>query len=427
MFLHHLRHRIAQAGAIPQNMKLFLINVLAFGVAVEGISAVILNLYLLRLGYGTEFIGTLNSAGLFVFALVSLPIGAVQRFSSRQMLQVGQMFSVAGLLGIAMMLYVNNGQAALLIAFRIVSMIGLSAYFVHQIPYAMDITEPAWHNRALAVTMAMFSLSTFFGSWVGGYMPELFGNLLNLELSDPQPYQLPLIVAAILILPAFYAVYKIPHEAQTGASEHSADLPHLPNWRSMAGLAVVILVIRAFQTSGVGVVQTFSNVYFDDALLVPTSRIGLISGFGRLLGVPMSLVIPWLVIRYGNFKLIHISLGLIVLLILPMAFIPYWPVAAVAFISINSMGSLRYLSFVAYTMSLVPEKQRSLMSGVGEMAIGAGFASSSFVGGYLIAWYGYRELFLYGALMTTIGTVLFWLMFRKRAAAGFSASSVQQQ
>ena len=48
------------------------------------------------------------------------------------------------------------------------------------------------------------------------------------------------------------------------------------------------------------------------------------------------------------------------------------------------------------------------------IAIGAGFAISSFVGGYLIAWYGYRELFLFGAGMTTIGIILFWLVFRHR-------------
>ena len=159
------------------------------------------------------------------------------------------------------------------------------------------------------------------------------------------------------------------------------------------------------------------NVYFDDALNMPTSRIGLISGIGRLLGVPMSLTIPWLVARFGNFRLVLISLGLIITLMLPLALIPYWPIASFALISINSMGALSYLSFIAFTMALVSEKQRSLISGAGEMAIGTGFAISSLVGGYLIAWYGYRELFLFGAALTTLGLVAFWIVFRKRAAA----------
>ena len=61
----------------------------------------------------------------------------------------------------------------------------------------------------------------------------------------------------------------------------------------------------------------------------------------------------------------------------------------------------------------MPEEKRALISGAGEMSIGLGFAFVSFVGGYLITWYGYPALFLFGAVLTLAGTVLFWLFFRK--------------
>ncbi|MCB0021011.1 MAG: hypothetical protein KDE09_24615, partial [Anaerolineales bacterium] len=93
--------RLWQRGqSIPRNMRLFLLNVLAYGMVIDGILSVLLNLYLLRLGYDTTFIGTINSIGTLVFALVSLPIGAVQRYSSRQMMQLGQFLSLIGLLGV---------------------------------------------------------------------------------------------------------------------------------------------------------------------------------------------------------------------------------------------------------------------------------------------------------------------------------------
>ena len=412
-----------QLVSLPRNIKLFLVNVLAYGIAVEGISAVLLNLYLLRLGYGTEFIGTLNSAGLFIFALVSLPIGAVQRFSSRQMMQIGQVLSLAGIIGIPLAMYApqsGNLQGSLLIFFRILGMIGLSAYFVHQLPFVMEITPVHWHNKAMSITMAVFSLSSFLGSWVGGMLPALFGRVLALPLTDPRPFQQPMLWAAFVIVPAMIAIWLIPERTKPTADAAEAESESgggRIGWRAIFGLVVVILLIRAVQVSGVGVVMTFSNVYLDEALQVPTGRIGFITGFGRLVGVPVSLIIPWLIDRFGNFRLVHISLGAIVLLILPLALIPYWPVAAIALIAINSMGAIRYLSFITFAMSLVSEKQRSLMSGVGEMAIGFGFAFSSFIGGYLISWYGYREMFLYGAILTTIGAIAFWLVFRKRAAA----------
>ena len=407
-----------QVTGLPRNMKLFLLNVLAYGAVVEGIMSVLLNLYLLRLGYDTTFIGTINSIGTLVFALVSLPIGAVQRFSSRQMMQLGQILSLVGLLSIPCALYVDQGQAIFLIIGRIVAMIGLSTYFVHQVPLAMDITRPAWHARALSLTMASFSMAAFLGSWIGGMLPGFFGNLLTVPLSDPRPYQLTMFAAALVVIPAMVAIRLLParpvHEDTPAESSAPTNLP--TGWKPLAGLLAIILIVRALQSGGIGVVMTFTNVYLDEALQVPTIRIGLITGFGRLLGVPMSLTVPWLVNRFGNFKLVHFSLGLIVLLILPLALLPIWPVAALAVIGISSMGSIRYLSFIGFTLALVSDKQRSLISGVNEMAIGAGFAISSFVGGYLIAWLGYRELFLFGAAVTLLGTLTFGLVFWRRAA-----------
>ncbi|MEM7800826.1 MAG: MFS transporter [Chloroflexota bacterium] len=410
-----------QIQSIPASLRRFLISVVAYGIGFEGISTVLLNLYLLRLGYGTEFIGTLNSAGLLIFACVSLPIGAVQRITSRQMLLMGQVLTLIGLLGLPLALYVESGQGALLIGLRIVGMIGLSCYFVHQLPFAMEITSTEDHSKAMAITMAAFSFSTFLGSWLGGLLPEWFGAWLNLPLTDPRPFQLPMFVAALILIPAYWAIFTIkePTREAFAVEEKEEDeaAAGFSGWRSIAGLVAIILVVRAMQTAGVGVSMTFTNVYFDEALGVLPSRIGLYSGLGRLLGVPLSLTIPWLVGRFGNFRLVHISLGLIVLLLLPMALVPLESVAALALISINSMGSLRYLSFIAFTMSLVSDKQRSLMSGVGEMAIGAGFSITSLLGGYIIAWYGYRELFLFGAAVTTIGAIAFYLIFRSRASS----------
>lgn len=409
---------IERARSAPRQVKLFMFTVLAYGIAAEGISTVLLNLYLLRLGYGTEFIGTLNSAGLFVFALVSLPIGAIQRYSSRKILQIGLILSALGMTGLVFAPFLPGPEPVWLIGFRIFAMIGLSCFFVHQMPFAMEITSPEWHDRIMSTTVAFFSLAAFLGSWVGGLLPEFFGRQLGLPLTDPWPFQVAMLCAMFVIVPAIIATMFITEREPIEGDDVEAEQAP-PVWSSLKailGLVVFIIIIRAFQTSGVGVIMTFSNVYFDDGLGLPTGRIGFLSGFGRLLGVPVSLTIPWMMRRFGSYGFVFISMGLIAILMIPLALVPYWPVAAVALISINSMGGWRYLAFLTFSMAQVSEKQRSLMSGAGEMAIGIGFSVASFVGGYLIAWYGYRELFLFGSFMTGIGLILFWLVFRKQGA-----------
>src|SRR5262245_2956522 len=61
------------------------------GLAIDGGSyAVLLNLYLVRLGYGPELIGLVNSAGTLTFALFSLPAGVMgQRWGSRRIMLIG--------------------------------------------------------------------------------------------------------------------------------------------------------------------------------------------------------------------------------------------------------------------------------------------------------------------------------------------------
>src|SRR5438128_12086779 len=62
-----------------------------------GIYAVVLNLYLLRLGYGAQFVGAVNGVGLLAYGLFSLAAGWLgSRFRTRRMIALGLAWMVAG-------------------------------------------------------------------------------------------------------------------------------------------------------------------------------------------------------------------------------------------------------------------------------------------------------------------------------------------
>ncbi|MBT5327347.1 MAG: hypothetical protein HOL51_14620, partial [Gemmatimonadetes bacterium] len=70
---------------LSRDVRLFLVSVMASGVCYMGLYFLLINLYLLRLGYGLEFIGVFVSTGAFSFAISSLPAGIVgRRFGSRR-------------------------------------------------------------------------------------------------------------------------------------------------------------------------------------------------------------------------------------------------------------------------------------------------------------------------------------------------------
>ena len=49
------------------------------------------------------------------------------------------------------------------------------------------------------------------------------------------------------------------------------------------------------------------------------------------------------------------------------------------------------------------------MAGTGEAAAGMSFAMMALGGGFILAAFAFRDLFLLGALISLIGTALFWL------------------
>jgi predicted MFS family arabinose efflux permease len=163
---------------------------------------------------------------------------------------------------------------------------------------------------------------------------------------------------------------------------------------------------------------TFFNVYLDSELLLPTAQIGAIIACARLLGVPAALATSALTARFGNRAVvIGASIGT-ALSILPVALIPHWGAAGLSFVGVVGLSWIRYAASTVYFLELVPPSRRATVSGVTEMAAGITFTVLTFGGGYAIALFGYRSLFLAGAVLTGISALVFWLAFRRRPIDG---------
>ncbi len=66
-------------GQLNRDVRLFLVSAVAAGICYMGLYFLLINLYLLRLGYSIEFLGLFVSTGAFSFAFFSLPASMVGR------------------------------------------------------------------------------------------------------------------------------------------------------------------------------------------------------------------------------------------------------------------------------------------------------------------------------------------------------------
>lgn len=395
-----------------RNVRLLLTNSALMGFTIDGgIYSVILNLYILRMSFGPEFVGQVNSVANLVFAMGSLAAGWLgMRWGARRTMILGLSVTAAGSLAVPMTDTLPAAWRAswLLVSFT-VAYSGLSLYYVNSGPYLLKATRDEARGNVFAFQSALNSTASFAGGLVGGLMPALFAGFLGVTLMQPSPYRMPLLLVGVAVLVALGVVLQTRDAEEDQPLEAPAQAAGAPGVESAYGLIAFMAGVRFLQVAGVGVAMTFFNVYMDDGLGIATAQIGIIAASARLVAVPVALLGPSLSRRLGFGATAVIASTFAGLSILPIAFGPGAAVAGAGFIGVMSFTSMRYPAFYVFMMERTPERLRAIMNGVNEMAAGLSFAAISLAGGYIIVRFGYSAAFVTGAVITLLGTLIFWL------------------
>jgi MFS family permease len=389
-----------------RDARLFLITYSLWG-GFFGIHRVLFNLYLLRLGYGPEFVGWVNGVGRLTFGLFSLPAGALGgRLGNRRAIIAGMCLGVTGfgLLPLAELIPVALRQGWVLATFSL-GWLGGALYVVNGNPFLMGATTTDERNYAFSVRGALIPLAGFAGSLVGGLLPALSVRALGVSLDQPAPYRYPLLFAAALLIPGVPTLLAT-HEVVTEEGQKRMPKAGAAPYGLIALLALVVLL---WSTAVEG---TFFNIYLDAGLHVPTSLIGVLMAVGQTLAVPSVLIVPLLIERWGQFRAVLVGTIGMALSLLPLALLPHWGAAGLGYVGATALGLVVRPAFTVYTQEIVLPRSRALMSGAVTMAAGVSTSVMAFGGGYLIAALGYPGLFLTGAGLTVIGALLFWVYFR---------------
>lgn len=383
-----------------------------------GIYAVVYNLFVLRLGYGADFIGLLASVSLVGFTLAGAVAGPLgDRVGSRRMLLLGlgAMVVALAVMPLTALLPPDNQSAGLIALFSVANM-GLAAFFVNAPPYISAIAAPSILERVFAYQTALWAFCAFLGGLIGGFLPAALAAALGWSLDNPAPYAVPLIVAALGMAAAFTAIVFTENAAPHAAHGKAAGAIAFP-----LGIVVVLGLVRFFHAGTMGAVLPFFNVYMDSALQAPTAQIGIVTACGRLLAAFLALLTPIVARRWGNRNIVTWGSAMMSLAVVPMILIPDAVAASFGFISVASLSSMRYAAFIAFAMKIVPPQRRGLLAGVSETSAGVSFALTAFLGGQIITRLGYPPLFTIGCIMGLIGSAIFWVYFQSRRGVAVGA------
>jgi len=371
-----------------------------------GIYVVLFNLYLLRLNFGPEFIGSINAVAQLGFALFSLPAGALgQRWGGRRMTIWGLGIAVAafGLLSLAEFLPETWRASWLMVTYLLAWLAG-ALYLVNAYALFTASTEPAERSHAFSVRQALFPLGAFAGTLIGGLLPGVLAPWLGVAPEHPAAYSYTLFLGTGALL---VGVFALAATRQVNSEQPQVRIES--DGSNPVGLITFMAVISLLATAGYNMARTFAGVYLNESFHMSTASIGTLLSVSYLLAIPVSLLMPAIIARWGKAQTIKVGLLTLAFSLLPLVFIPSSTAAGLSLIGMSLASAFAAPALMLCQQEIVPPAWRPTISGAIVMAEGGGTALLAFGGGYLITVFGYHIFFLIGAILTIMGAGLLWM------------------
>ncbi|MGA2480597.1 MAG: MFS transporter, partial [Spirochaetia bacterium] len=371
-----------------------------------GITYLLTNIFVSRLGYGTEVVGNLNALFYILHMAASVPAGAIgMRLGSRRAMLLGGLLGLVGwgLAPTACFLLYPSARMSALIMSRVVSAVGGALFIVNANPALMGAVAPRDRTYAFAFNGSGVSLMTFLGSICGGLLPPFFSSITGRSLASAVPYGYALWAAVLLLAPAMAALYRFrdspPEEASIAAAQAPSRAPLL--------VLAVIAGVRFLRECGYGGVLNFFTIYLDAALRIPTALIGVLVSVSAVASIVFTPLMPMIARRWGTGRTSLAGLAAMGMSVFLMAFGSHWLPAAVGWAGMTAANSINEAAMQVYILEIVAPQWRALMSGAANMATTLGLALSASGGGYLIGAIGYSALFAIAGALLLASTAAF--------------------
>jgi MFS family permease len=407
---------LSKLKAFRPNARLYLTSVIITGVSM-GIFRLLLNFYVLSLGFDEALLGRLITTSSLTALIVALPIGYLADILGRkQSLLLGGLLisiSIAGMVvwPLVPVFYILN----------VVSGFAQSLWSITMAPFLMENSGEKERTYLFSFSMGLNTLSGFIGNWIGGYLPSWLGSQFGATATSSTAYGAAIVIVALLfgfgMLPLFFITRN-----KLGLDERSVFAPvrFILDHPGLVGKLVGPMLIIAL---GAGLVMPFMNVFFRTVHNQSDQVIGSLFAWGSLaMGLGL-LIAPVLADRYGKIRVVVFTQGLSIPFLIMLGFAPaFWMSAAAYYVrlALMNMSTPVYETFV---MEQVDPSSRALVASLTSMSWSFGWAFSPSISGSLQVKYGFGPPFLGTITMYIIAISLIWIFFLRTKQANDQAQA----
>jgi MFS family permease len=446
-----------QFRRFQRNARLYLISNVLSGVT-TGILLVLYNLYLVSLGYHTDFIGAVLFIGTIGVGLAIFPAGVcIDRFSGKAILIWSS--ALIGLAGAGQILF--RQPLPLLVSAFMVG-VGVAFMLVVNAPFLTANSSPEERPHLFSMNISLGLVTLVLGEVLGGALPAWlhsfswlmaplphWASSLLASQPDPRSYQLALLFAGAIAAPSFIPLFMLTngrrprgslpsrvdgrgvHSRRGGVDEEGGRL-HRPGLGSIPSAARIntllhtpfffLTLVYILTGFGAGLFVPYFNIYFVEHLKASPSLFGLIDGGANAITALFTLAAPGLAKRLGRINTIALTRLASIPLLLTIGLTGTLPLAALLYLFRQGTMDMSAGILQVYSMEAVSQKYRGVANSSYQAALQAPQAIAAPIGGLLIVQLGYPPIFLLGAFFYILTIITLLGRFGRGKSGGSAAA-----
>lgn len=398
---------LANVKKFRRNARLYLVNVIITGLAM-GVFRLLLNFYVLSLGYDEALLGRLITTSSLTALIVALPMGYLADVLGRKYsLVIGALFT-----GISIFGFVLVPAAPMFYAMNILLGIAQSLWGITMSPFLMENSGEEERTYLFSFGNGLQMLAVFAGNWVGGYLPTWMGAWRDVLATDSRAYGDSMLLVGVVFLFSIMPLLMLSRQRlEHGQRSIFAPLNYARENPKLLGKLIAPLLITSV---GAGLIMPFMNVFYRQVHHQPDPVIGTLFAWGSLAMAIGLLAAPALSDRIGKIQTVVVSQAISVPFLIMMGFSPWFWLSAGAYyirLTLMNMSSPIYQTFV---MERVDESSRATVASLTSMAWNFGWAFSPTISGMLQVRYGFGPSFVGTITLYIVAITMYWAFFWRK-------------
>jgi len=373
-----------------------------------GIYGVIFNLYILRLGFGEDFLGLILSISATSMGLFSIPAAFVcDRLGRKRTLLLSSVLSA-----ISLFFLYNTTTPELLVLFSLASGMASALGLVTGSTFLLENSTKEERMYLFSMSSLIYTFSLLSGNMLGGFLPDILADLISAQSGSAISYRLTLYVSLVATMAS---LLPLAYVAEKNSEENNGIRGQLNIYRSIFKSKVIRQMTLFYCLYGVGwgTSLPYFNVYFDTVLGASANQIVIFFSLSQIFMILGYFLVPVLTERTGKVRLVSIVQILSIPFLLMFVLTNNLLIAVIGFVMRYMLMNMANPILNSFKLEIVQPEERSMINSIMWMACYTFVGIGNYAGGLMMAKGDSRMPFMVTGLFYAATAVFYYICFNK--------------